>query len=334
MTISLLYGCFQVELSVRDLAAARRFLEGVLGGRPIEQQLAGEITALFPRGGYRVEHVDCGDATFQVNEASAAARYGGNKLVHQEYQETLGPCVSNLNFYVDDIEHARALLSEHGAATRIEGPSTAVHSLTDYGDNTRPGGEKRQFLFIRSRPLIGLDLEIMEPNFVRFVDQTVQQPCFVRPGATTPATQLRLERLRLVVDDIEATYNNLVTLLSPASRSKPYGYAEGSSGRSFRIGLGGIELEYCEPAAAGTPLGEYLTHHGPGAVALEFSTSDPELLSERARASGLTVEPEVDLLGDGHGGRLRIESRAVVGFDVVLEVLVDPLARPAGHRAL
>jgi hypothetical protein len=123
----------RLELNVPDLGA-------VLGGRPIEQQLAAEITALFPQGGYRVDHVDCGAATFQVNEASSAATYGDNKLVHQEYLETVGPCVSNLNFYADDIEHARAVLNQHGAATRIEGPSTVVHSFTDYGDNTRPQG--------------------------------------------------------------------------------------------------------------------------------------------------------------------------------------------------
>jgi hypothetical protein len=327
MTISLLYGCFQVELSVRDLWAARGFLEEVLGGSPIEQQLAAEITSLFPQGGYRVDHVDCGAATFQMNEASPAATYGGNKLVHQEYLETVGPCVSNLNFYVDDIEHARAVLNKVGAVTRIEGPSTAVNSLTDYGDNTRPGGETRPFLFMRSRPLIGLDLEIMEPNFLRFKDQTVQQPCFVRPGTVRSPTKLRLERLRLVVGDIAATYDNLVTLFSPASRSKPYAYREGASARSFRITLGGIELEYCEPARADTPLAGYLTDRGPGAFALEFATSDPEVVLERAAASSLTIDQEADQLGDRTGGRPRIQSRAVVGFDVVLEDPVDPVTR-------
>lgn len=321
MTISLLHGCFHVELSVRDLDAARGFLRDVLGGRPMEQQLAAEIAALLPQGGYRVDHVDCGDATFQVNEASPAATYGGNKLVHQEYQETIGPCVSNLNFYVDDVEHARALLNEHGAATRIEGPSTAVRSFTDYGANTRPGGDSRPFLFMRSRPLIGLDLEIMEPNFVRFTDQTVQQPCFVRPGAAPSDPQLRLERLRIVVGDLAETFANIAALFSPGSRSKPYGRREGPAGRSSRIGLGGMELEYCEPAGAGSPLAGLLAERGPGVVALEFGTSDPDVVLERARARSLTVGPEADVLGDGAQPRPWIASRSLVGFDVALEGL-------------
>src|SRR5262249_36943045 len=149
MSITLLYGCFQVELSVRDLDAGRAFMEGVLGAGRIEQQLAREIGELFPDGGYRVDHLDCGQATFQLNEPSPSLAYRGHRSVHQGYLDRVGPCVSNLNFYVDDLGHARNLLSELGAQTLTEGPSTVVKSLADYGPgNTRPGGDVRPFLFM------------------------------------------------------------------------------------------------------------------------------------------------------------------------------------------
>ena len=216
MSITLFYGCFQVELSVRDLDGARAFLEGVLGAEPAEQQLAREIGELFPGGGYRVDHLDCGQATFQLNEPSLSPAYRANKSVHRGYLERVGPCVANLNFYVDDIVHARELLAGLGAPTLGEGPSSVVPSLADYGpDNTRLGGETRPFLFMGSRHLIGLDLEIMEPNFLRFVDQTAQYPCFVRPQSETAHRELRLQRLRIAVDDLASTYDNLVRLFTP-----------------------------------------------------------------------------------------------------------------------
>jgi hypothetical protein len=76
--MTLLYGCFQVELSVRDLDGARGFLQETLGAEPIEQQLAREIGELFPAGGYRVDHLDCGQATFQLNEPSLSPAYKQN----------------------------------------------------------------------------------------------------------------------------------------------------------------------------------------------------------------------------------------------------------------
>ena len=85
MSIDLLYGCFQIELSVRDLDVARAFMQEVLFAGPIEERLAREIGSLFPAGGYRVDHLDCGQATFQLNEPSPELTFGGNKSVHQGF---------------------------------------------------------------------------------------------------------------------------------------------------------------------------------------------------------------------------------------------------------
>ena len=326
MSITLLYGCFHIELSVRDLDAARALMEGPLGAGRIEQRLAREIGDLFPDGGYRVDHLSCGQATFQLNEPSALLAYRGNKSVHQGYLDRVGPCVSNLNYYVDDIEHARQLLSDLGAHTLIEGPSSAAKSLADYGPhNTRPGSDERSFLFMGSRQLIGLDLEIMEPNFLHFAEQALQCPCFVRPEHGTDDRMLHLQRLRIAVDDLAATYHNLVRLFTPGSRSKPYGARRGALARAFRISVGGIELEYCEPLTKFGPLAEHLEKYGPGVVTIEFEANDVDAVLERARAvSSPSVAQEADLLGEPCvPRRWQIASREVVGFDVVLEQLTE-----------
>lgn len=315
MAITLLCGCCQIELSVRDLDAARAFIQSSLGGGKIEQQLAKEIGDLFPDGGYRIDHLDCGEAMFQINEPSPSMNYRGQSSVHQAYLESIGPCVSNLNYFIDDHLHARELLTAMGAATRIEGPSSTAPCLADYGpENTRPGGDARPFLFMGTRHLIGLDLELMEPNFLHFTNQTVQYPCFVQPRPVTGDGNLRLQRLRVAVRELEETYRKLVTLFTPGSRSKPYAIREGTEGKAFRIGLAGLELEYCQPLSKAGRLADLLDQYGPGVISIDFAARDIDAIIEKEK-----VEPEADLLGlqDRPGGH-RIASRNRVGFDVGL----------------
>jgi hypothetical protein len=310
MAITLLYGCCQIELSVRDLDAACGFMEGTLGGGKIEQELARQIAELMPDVGYRIDHLDCGEGMFQINQPSPAMLYRGQKSVHQAYLDSIGPCVSNLNYFIDDHVHARELLAALGAATRIEGPSSAARCLADYApDNTRPGGDERPFLFMGTRHLIGLDLELMEPNFLRFTDQTVQYPCFVQPRPKTGDGNLKLLRLRLVVPDLDETYGNLVRLFTPGSRSKPYAIREDSAGKAFRVGLAGIELEYVQPASDRSELAQQLERYGPGVVSIHFGARDRDTVLARA---GNLVRSVDDLC-------YNLASRDIVGFDVVLE---------------
>jgi catechol 2,3-dioxygenase-like lactoylglutathione lyase family enzyme len=328
MAITLLYGCCHIELSVRDLEATRAFMERVLGAALIEQELAASLRKLVPADG-GIEHLDCGGATFQLNEPSPTLAARGHRSVHQEYLDLAGPCVTNLNFYVDDIVHARDLLTNVGAATRMQGPSSIAETFADYGpDNTRPGVDARPFLFLGTRPMIGLDLEILEPNFERFVDQTAQQPCFVgeRPGTGVPG--LRLLRLAIVVPDLAATYANLVEILAPGSRSNPYAIREGSFARAFRITVGGLELEYCEPLAAGCELAEQLDKYGPGVVAAVFGAPDVAAVIERALGdASVRVADVADLVGESDAPRSsRISTRELLGFDVILEQLDEHAA--------
>jgi hypothetical protein len=320
MTISLIHGCCQVETSARDLAEVRGYMTDVLGAGPIEQALAREIDGIIPDPGYGCDHIGLGEAVFQVNQPAAGMQYNGQKSVHQAYLERVGPSVTNLNFFVDDIFHAKSLLGGMGAPIHIEGPSSAARALADYGpENTRPGGDERPFLFMGTRHLIGLDLEIMEPNFLRLSEQAVQYPAFVHPRPQAGDGNLLLERLRIVVPDLERTWENLATIFNPGSRSKPYRHQAGAQGRSFRIGLGGIEIEYCQPVSRAGALAGALEQYGPGVVTIEFSARDLDAALDRARGHARTGD-EPDWLGMGnHPRRIRIASRDPVGFDTVLE---------------
>jgi hypothetical protein len=322
MSITLLYGCAQVETTVGDLAQARAFMVDVLGGGPIEQEMAAEITALFPPGDYAVEHFECGEGLFQVNAPSPQANFAGQRPVHQAYLDRIGPCVTNLNYYVDDAVHARDLLAGMGAPTYIEGPSNLIPSLADYGpENTREDGGTRSFYFLGARELIGFDLELMEPNFKRFTRQTAQHPCFVHPRPVAGDGALQLLRLRLVVRDLDATYDNLVRILAPASRSKPYDVRQDALARTFRIGLGGLELEYCQPLSAGT-LQRQLDAFGPGVVAVDFAGREPEAVLARARRRSIGVGSATDVSVAAPVptcARRQIASRHLVGFDVGIE---------------
>jgi hypothetical protein len=323
MTLMLLYGCAQIESSVRDLAAVKTFMRNVLAADLIEQELVKQIRTFFPAGVYDVDHLNCGEGMFQINEPSPKAIFNGQQIVHQTYLDRIGPCLTNLNFFVDDMVHAHELLSSMGAKTHIEGPSSIARCLGDYGpENTRPGGDQRKFMYLGTRHLIGLDLEMMEPNFYSFVKQTAQYPCFVQPRPVTDGGNLRLLRLRLVVPNLEETLGNFVKIFAPGCRSNPYDFREGTLARAFRIGLGGIELEYCQPTARDGELAQLLAKYGPGVVTVEFGARDLAPVLAKARASASKVIEQSDLLGlkaSPGQTRTQIGSREPLGFDIVLE---------------
>jgi hypothetical protein len=318
MAIDLLYGCAQIETTARNLDETRLFFFDVLGAGPIEQELASQIDNIIPDPEYGCDHIGLGDAVFQVNQPAAGMEYNGQKSVHQAYLDRVGPSVTNLNFFIDDAAHAKALLMELGAGVHIEGPSSAVRALADYGPgNTRAGADERPFLFMATRTLIGLDLEIMKPNFLRFADQRVQYPAFVQPRPDAGDGNLLLERLRIVVADLEATRANLERIYTPASVSRPYGHREGELGRAFRVWLGGIEVEYCQPLGSG-PLADALEQFGPGVLAIDFAARDRDAALERAGGKA-AIADEPDWLGvEGKYPRPCIASRAFTGFDAVI----------------
>lgn len=319
LTINLLFGCCQIETSAHDLAATRRVMVDAFGAGPAEQSLAREIARIIPDPAYDVDHLECGEAIFQINQPSPSMTFNGQPSVHQSYLEQVGPCVTNLNFFIDDHAHAHALLTSMGAMTHIQGPSSVARALSDYGnDNSRKGADERPFLFMGTRALIGFDLEIMEPNFLRFTDQSVQYPAYIQPRPTTGDGNLHLERLIIVVDDLETTLDAVEAIFALACRSRAYAYRQGPLGRSFRMTLGGIEIEYCQSLSPGA-LSEARSRYGQGVVAIEFTARDlPRALGRVAAASTRVVRPDSDLLGDACHSLHYVECRALTGFDVVL----------------
>ena len=327
MSITLLYGCVHIEPAVRDLDAARAFMQGVLGAEPIEERWAREIAELRPGGTFRVEHVCCGEAVFQFCQPARPPGDTGSVSVHETYLESVGPCVTNLNYFVDDVAHARALLAEKGAATRLEGPTSGVPCMVDYGPGNTREGEPSRFCFMGTRDLIGFDLELEEPHFKRLRDQDVHFPSFVHPRPTSADRVGRLLRQRVVVRDLERAYRNLCDVIAPASRSGAYGVRQGTLARAFRIALGGLELEYCQPLDPGGRLAQRLSERGPGVVSIEFGVRDLETF---LRANAGSCEPEPDDLGLAGaerptGPRHEIGSRDRVGFDIVVEPLGEAL---------
>ena len=317
MAITLLFGCCQIETTARRLDEARAFFIDAFGAQPIEQELAKQIDSIAPGTSYGCDHVGLGEAVFQINQPDPAMVFNGHPSVHQSYLDRAGSSVTNLNFFIDDWRHAKDLLMGLGAPLHIEGPSNAALALGDYGpDNTRAGAGERPFMFLGARELIGLDLELMEPNFLRFSDQQVQYPAFVYPR---PEAQdgLLLQRLRIVVADLEETHANLERIFAPACRSKPYDDRSGPMARSFRIGLGGIEIEYCQPLADGE-VAHRLERDGPGVMAIDFAARELDAAIDRAR-SRATVGDEPDWLGAGrHDAGAMVSSRDPIGFDTVL----------------
>lgn len=328
MSITLLFGCCQIETCAPDLDVARSFLVDVVGGVPAEQELARQIAALIPGDAYDVDHIDCGGAIFQINRPSPDMAYKGNPSVHQRYLDEQGPCVTNLNYFVDDIGHARSLLHAMGAPILIEGPSCAARALADYGpDNTRAGARERPFLFMGTRSLIGLDLEIMEPNFLHVSRQSVQFPAFTEPRPSSAAGDLVLHRLVIAVPDLQALLDNVRSIFAPASRSKPYALRQGRNGESLRLGLGGIEIEFCQPQGPDSELARRLAETGPGVVAIAFGAANPSLVIDRGSAAGFAIrQTRTDGIGASVPQRLwHIASRAAVGFDTLIEGPEAPL---------
>jgi hypothetical protein len=161
--------------------------------------------------------------------------------------------------------------------------------------------------------LIGLDLEIMEQNFLHFTKQSVQFPAFVQPRPRTGDRNLLLQRLVIVMPDIKETYANLVKVFAPASRSKPYALSESESAKSFRVGLGGMEIEYVEPRSSESEVAQFLERFGPGVMAIVFGARDPERIVEKCKARHVRVTE------DRSPRRWLVASRNIVGFDIVLE---------------
>jgi hypothetical protein len=142
----------------------------------------------------------------------------------------------------------------------------------------------------------------------------------VKPRPQSGDGNLRLERLLVVVEGLDATLDSIEHVFAPASRSKPYAHRETNLAKSFRVGLGGIEIEYCCPLYKEGYLADILERFGPGVAAVQFAAHDIGKIVKKAAADpAVLVEENFDPLGDSSAPQAcRLGCRAIIGFDVVL----------------
>lgn len=152
MSITLTTPCVHIEQAVPDLAAAVRFMEGVLGAQRIEQELVRFINDPVHKV-LDLDHVDCGDAVFQF-----CMRVPGHEYMPAaKYLDAIGPRVTDLNFYVDDDAHTAALLAAEGTDT----PSKfGMHlmfwdRLLGGTENCKPVDEMGDGYYVGTRRLFG-----------------------------------------------------------------------------------------------------------------------------------------------------------------------------------
>lgn len=114
--------------------------------------------------------------------------------------------------------------------------------------------------------------------------------------------------------------DSLELLFSPACRSKPYAYQEGSLAKSFRITLGGIEIEYCQVLVDHGYLSGVLSRTGIGVAAIEFTADNiADVVGRATSEPAVCFEEGFDPLRIGTSGKsYRVGCRSTTGFDVVL----------------
>jgi hypothetical protein len=298
MTVRLESQCAQIEMVVHDVPRACRWFKDALGATPIEQDVVRRITGVV----LDIDHRDCGDAMFQFCSVIT------DDMPHRWFIDTLGPCVTNLNFFVDDADRAHDLFAAAGATTKIDVPIARGLRALLGPDIARPEEEIRQLYFMGTWPLFGFDLEFTTRPWRDGVDQHVFHPCFTCPRPPAEQKVERLAGLRVVVEDIDRTMANLVALIDPGSRSEPAFEPPTATDRMARISLRDLELRYTQPVSVRSPYHGALEAGG-GIVAAIFRAADPAAIVD-----GITGA-EVDWAD----GRARIASRQVLGFDVELE---------------
>jgi len=326
MSITLTTPCVHIEEAVPDLAAAVGFMEGVLGAEKIEQDLVRFINDPVHKV-LDLDHLDCGEAVFQFCMPVPGHEY----MPAAKYLKAIGPCVSNLNFYVDDDARTAALLAAEGADT---GSKFAMHlmfwdRLLGGMGNCRPTEEMGDGYYMGTRRLWGFDFEFAKEPWKDLSKQRLQYPAFVTPRPPSASRVGRLSRLRVVVDDVQHCCDNLKRLISATSRTAVYDTHEGRQAKVAHIKLRGLELQYCQPLTPQGPLQDLLHRCGQGVSAAVFpvkrvetflAAADPQQL---AKVDGKYVDWSAEVGDLAQSWRLartyRLASRKILGFDIELE---------------
>ncbi|MGR6998284.1 hypothetical protein ACU686_09640 [Yinghuangia aomiensis] len=262
--ISLTTNCLQIEAAVRDVPQACAEFTRLLGAGPIEQELVKRISGVV----LDIDHRGCGDAMFQFCSPLRDDIFTAEEL------RRVGPCVSNLTFFVADARGTRDLLAEAGARTRMAWQTGAGSWQRHLGaGNAKPDDELAEGFYMGTRHLLGFDFEFSEAPWYDAAKQTYMHPAFTYPRPHIDDRVRRLERLRVLVDDLDHHVGNLVRLIAADDRTDVYAERTTASQRSARIALRGLELEYVQPLAPG-PAADLLQARGAGITTAVFSVDD------------------------------------------------------------
>lgn len=310
MAIELVDGCKQIEMVVHDVAGAVEFMRRTLGAERIEQQLVRRITGHV----LHIDHVDCGQAMFQFCSVIDDGQ------PHRRYIDHWGPMLTNLNFSVRDQEEADRVIAMEGGRTLISFPMANIGWEDLLGsDNVQPQERMGAGIFADTHELIGFDLEYAQPPYIDLSRQDVFYPAFLQPRPTSNDRVSRLLRLRAMVHDLDRTLATLQRMIDPRSRTGPYDRHHDSRGRSARIRLQDLEIEYCEPAGPASPWHDYLQRHEQGIATVVFAVD--------ALDATIAAIPRADLVrttaqfidsGEPLIAAFRLNSKHLLGFDIEL----------------
>lgn len=289
-------------------------MERTLGARRVEQKLVKAITGVV----LDIDHMGCGGAVFQFCGVIDKTQ------PHQRYLEQIGPSVTNLNFGVDDVPQAEALLTAAGGRTL-----TKFHlSLMPWDEllgpgNAKPAEEMSDGIFADTHDQIGFDLEYSESP----LKSAPWQQGLATHTARRPDDRIqRLLRLRVMVHDLDACLDRVQRLFSPNCRSTVYQAWSSATAKSARIRLSGLELEYCQPLSNEGPWHDYLEQFEQGISTAVFLVKD-------LKATVAAMDPEAlaqargKYLGCQDSGRnryapaataYRLKAKDILGFDIEL----------------
>lgn len=254
--------CAQIEMAVPDVHEACRAFEELLGAAPIEQEVVRRITGVV----LDIDHRWCGDAMFQFCSPLVDDVPARHEL------DRIGPCVTNLNFFVEDVEETVRLLTDAGATIRLSW-RTSRGSWTRFLGEGNVRDTFADGYFLGTRHLFGFDFETTEPMWHDLAKQHYFCPSFTEPSPPVTTGVDRLVRLRVLVEDLDRYLGNLTTLIDPRDRTGVTGHRTDATGRAARIALRGLELEYLQPAP-GTPEHERLARRGAGIDTAVFGVAD------------------------------------------------------------
>ena len=304
-----------IEMAVPDVRRAYRFLHDAFGAEKIEQDIVARIS--YPDF-IEIEHVGLGEVVLQFCRPTPRekwpAGFGASVLSadipHAGYLAACGPCVSNLNFCVRDIQVAKDLLASEGVL-----PAMSIPMST-------PGKERPPGYYFVAMDKLGFDLEFTQGPMVPGGGQAALFPAFTHPRPKTSERVGRLRRLCVAVDHLEATLALLGRLFGVAAAVVP-----GQGLRFADVRLGNLPVRYWEPFGAD---GALWGRRGPnGGSHLVFGV-------ERLEATIAAMGTSSRMLACGSWGQAavppedagrpplaprtyRLPARPVLGFDIELE---------------